>query len=121
MREDLRDRSPLDARGQRAVAEIKRERDAIVERVREFSLAIVCAQDAQRVRKLALAIYTGGLVPESIEWVWTSRLIGNASCLGICKQCGSCVEETGGECPTIYRDLCPAEFGAVRYADVCAA
>lgn len=91
-------------------------------RVREFALAIVCANDAARVRRLALALYEGGLVPESIEWGWTSRLMADLECTGICKQCGGEVRDREGvECPGIYQALCPAEFGAVRYAEVCAA
>lgn len=125
MREDLRDRGPLDVRGQRAVLEVRRERDAILGRVREFALAIVCAGDAARVRRLALALYEGGLVPETPEWAWTSRLIADQLSVGVCKQCGEAVNEgecgIEGECPTVYRDLCPAEFGAVRYTEVCAA
>ena len=128
MREDLRNRAPLDVRGQRAVAEVRRERDAILGRVREFALAIVCANDAARVRRLALALYEGGLVPESVEWGWTSRLMADLDCTGVCKQCGGEVREgekgrkwDAVECPGIYQALCPAEFGAVRYAEVCAA
>jgi hypothetical protein len=114
-----RDRRPLDERFSRIVEGLRMEMAAKDSRYREVLNAIVSTNSFAFAKRLALCA-SDGMTPGTTGWARTSELLEDQSIHCFCKQCNGGVNGSY-PCPEIYADLCPAEFGAVRYAEVCAA
>lgn len=111
----------MGVRAGRIVDALKEEVRVRDERVVAVLRGIVSSEDLGRAKRLAL-VALDGRQPGTVGWARVSKLLVCASFTGFCKQCNEGVcGEARPHCPEIYEDLCPAEFGAVRYAEVCAA